>query len=857
MPLAAAAATTSGPLFSMVLIAPTSNPTRRQWAAIITQSLDALNIGASLVYINFDQLSNDLLNCPAGCPPPTYANGGFDAGFIGWGGGTPLPDFGTGNVVNYLNNGPSSVPPLGYNYMFFDNATYNSLANQYDQTFSQAARIPILQQMVSIVAQQRPAMVLFYPVNVYVWASDLQSWGSSNAIDAGSATGDYSHWAISGGGTTLNIGETGDIFAVNSIPTAAQASTYNSYLGGGAGADGSQIQACGQCIDPRTTTYYNNTVTSITSSSDHLSWTVTERPHVFSDGVAVTANDYIYGAMVGEISSVGYVGEGSFQTLMGLNTQYTFSNGTTDYVANGTYYHNAAPPGFTHDSTFQAFNNMTWKFTMPKPYVFADPVITSQSAVPMHVYDNYAFNTWATGPLAGFTGSSGGLSTSPFTYHYSTAVYGGNGTGESWGPVGDGPYVYHGYDPVAQVGTLVRNNLYWNASALQAVGWDKVQTVHVVYINSKDAAIAALSSGQVNFLDTNYQFDAADVTSLQAGGFTVVKVNDPSNGWQEMGLNMNNPYFGTGAQTPLGQLNPSEAAFAARMVREAISYAIPRQYIVDELLGGLGVPGITQITSAFAYAYPAGITVDPYDQTMAKSFLAAAGYQTGVPPPSIGTGGATVTIGSVPVPGFLLGNSFTLTGNFKVDPVLGAQSGGFAVTLQQSSDGGTTWTPVALGSTNAGGYFTMDYQPAASGNFEYRVFFTGLPETTVQTTGLASASSVESLVPPLATLKPLNVTDIQYSVPVSYNIGSLSDLMSAMTSAVNTGLSKLSNSTASSLNGVTTQMGTLNTNVNGLTSQINTLNSNLSTTTDIAYVAIAVAIILGIAAITISRRKPA
>ena len=842
----------------MTLIAPTSNPVRRQWASIITQSLVSINIGANLVFINFDELLADFFNCPAGCPPPTYANGGWDAGFVGFGGGTPLPDFGTQNVIEYRNSGPGDVPPIGSNYYFFDNATYNQLANQYGQTFSQSARVPILQQMVSIVAQQKPTMVLFYPENVYAWGSNLQSWGSSNTVDSETANSDYAHWKITGG-DTLNIGETGDIGAINAIPTAAQNSYYAAFLGSGGGADGSQIQICGQCIDPRTTTYYNNTVTSITSSADHLTWHVTERPHVFSDGVAVSANDYVYGVMVGLISAVGYVGLGSTQSILGLNTQYTFSNGTVDYVQNGTYYHGAAnkPSGFTADTSFQAFSNMTWSFHMSKPYIFTDPVVTATGAVPLHVYDNYAFSTWATGVLSGFTGSSGGLSTSPYTYHYSTSVYGGNGTGEAWGPVGDGPYIYHGYDPVALVGTMVRNPLYWNASALQSVGWDKVQTVHVVYINGKDAAIAALQTGQVNFLDSNYQFNAADVSSMQANGDTVVKVNDPANGWQEMGLNLNNPVFGTGAATPLGQSTPSQAAFAARMVRTAISYAIPRSYIVSQLLQGLGAIGITQVSPSFGYAYPAGVTADPYDLTMAKSFLAAAGYQTGVLPPSLTSGSKPVTIGNIKVPGFLLGNTLTLAGTFHVDPVLGQKSGGFAVTLEQSSNGGANWTAVALGATTTAGSFTFNYQPAQAGNYSYRVFFTGVPETFIQSGGFTDPASVDAQVPPLNTAAPANVTATQVTQPVGYNIGTLSDLISAMTGAVNTGLANLQTNMQTSISGVSGQVGTMNTNLNSLTSQVNTLNSNLSTTTDIAYVAIAVAIILGIAAIALSRRKPA
>ncbi len=839
----------------MTLLAPTSNPTRRQWASIITSSLTAVNIGASLVFVNFDVLLADLFNCPNGCPPPTYANGGWDAGFIGFGGGTPLPDFGTQNVIVYRDIGPGDVPPIGQNFYFFDNSTYNDLALSYSTTFTQAGRIPILQHMVQIIAQQRPTMVLFYPTSVYAWTSDLSNW-NGQAITSATANSDYSHWSDSKGGTVLNIGETGDIGAINVLPTGAQNSYYSAYMF-------YPVQACGECLDPRTLAYYDGTVQSVTSSADHLTWYIQEKPHTFSDGVPVTANDYVYGIMAGQVSQVGWVGEGSNQGLLGLNSQYTFTNGTTDYTVNGTYYHNAAPTGFVADSTFTAFTNMTWKMTMPAAYVFTDPILTGSSALPMHLYDQYAFSTWSTGDLVGFTGSSGGLSTGTFSYTYDKTIYGGNGSGKSYGPIGDGAYIYHGYDPVGLVGTMVRNDNYWNASAMQAVGWDKIQTVHVTYINGKDAAIAGLSTGSVNFLDSNYQFNAADVASMQSSGFTVVKVNDPSNGWQEMGLNLANPVFGTGTATPLGQQNPSQAAFAARMVRQAISYLIPRDYIVSQLLQGLASPGITQVAPSFTYAYT-GVTGDPYDPTLAKSYLAAAGYSTGVPPPSSsGIPNITpVTISGVTVPSFILGNSFTLTGNFAVDPVLGASSGGYAITLQQSTDNGATWTSVALGETNTGGTYTLTYAPTAAGSYQYRVFFTGLPENLVRGDGLGTAASVEALVPPLATTRPLNVTDIQYTSASSLTVGSLSDLVSAMITSINHGFSQLANSTQASITALSASAATKNdlsaatSQIASLTTQVSNLNNNLNTVTYVAYASIAVAIILGLTAIFLSRRKP-
>ena len=90
------AATASGQTyFSFTLIAPTSNPVRRQWSSIIASSFESANIGVNLIFTSFGTLINRAFGS---APGPNYNDGGFDALFIGFGGGTPLPDFGTNNV---------------------------------------------------------------------------------------------------------------------------------------------------------------------------------------------------------------------------------------------------------------------------------------------------------------------------------------------------------------------------------------------------------------------------------------------------------------------------------------------------------------------------------------------------------------------------------------------------------------------------------------------------------------------------------------------------------------------------------------------------------------------------------------
>ena len=893
----------SSPYFSMTLIAPTSNPQRRQWAAIIQNSYESANIDAKLIYVSFSQMLGVLLGCANGCPAKTFAQGGWDAAFVGNGGGTSLPDLGTQNVAFYRNEGPGDVPPNGQNYYFFKNATFNSLADDYNTNFNVNARLADAQKMVAIAAQERPGIIIEYPVSIYAFAPGLKAWGvnstgtgpSANAPITSSAEGiDYAHWAT-GSTTAINVAVTGNIDNVNQLPTAAQNSIYDRYIWGSIDDPLEQVDARAVGV------YFNGIANSITSSADHKTWTVTFKAHNFQDGVPVTADDYVFSMMAQLRLDVGWVGGGTLQGLLGTNgaafAEFHFSNGTTRYVGNGTY-SMTKPVNWTPTSVWTSVNPTTFTFTMPAAYILTDPLITAFGALPMHVYEKVPASTWATSFLSGFTGSSGGLSTSHVTITYDKAKYGGNGS-YAWvyGAMGDGPYMYRGYDAVSQTATLEKWSGYWNATGLQSMGQFTASTIHVQSILAKDAAIAAFGNKQVNFLDTNYTFNPQDIAALQALKAVVVRVADPANGWQEMPLNDNAPVWGTGAGTPAGSAAGATAAAqaaAARNVRKALSYLVPRQQIIDNLLGGLGVAGITQYypTQGVLKAGDIynGITSDPYNPTLAASYLAAAGYNTGVAPPTVTvTVGSpptvtvpTTTVGSGPVPSitascsqvtpptattttvsvptFLIGNTLTWSGDFPVTVAKGVAANGFAVTLQQSTDSGATWTPVLLGSTTTGGYYSLSYSPSVTGPVSYRVFFTGLPMSFLDSLGPGAPSLPEAYVPPLAPSSGLpvsNSTATQYSSVSSYNVGTLADLVSAITSSigtavsnsaaisnanVNNGLCTLEQTLAVSINGALSGLATQDTNnanslktsINGLGNSTNTALAKLSNNTNTA-----------------------
>ena len=103
-----------------------------------------------------------------------------------------------------------------------------------------------------------------------------------------------------------------------------------------------------------------------------------------------------------------------------------------------------------------------------------------------------------------------------------------------------------------------------------------------------------------------------------------------------MGVNMKHPVIGTGTDTPYAQQYPGNAtaaANAARWIRQAISYATPRDQIITNLLNGAGVAAITtpvvgnyKTGAALTQGFNTALQPYPYNLTKAGQLLQSAGY---------------------------------------------------------------------------------------------------------------------------------------------------------------------------------------------------------------------------------------
>jgi len=673
-------------LFSVTLIAPTGgNSVRRQYASIITSNMISVGIDAKLFYVNFDQLVNRMFALTAS-PGSSFNNGGYDIGFIGWGYTAFVPDF----RANF-DGRPAYAPPSGNNYAYYNSPTVNGIFDKLYSTTDTATQVQLTHQFQEQVFNDAPYNYVFEAVDPVPRASKFSAWGNSTQYSEVTFP-DVQHWS---GGNSLTMAEAANIFPGNNLNPAVTASSNSFYA---LYVYGNIMGGSLQEADPRCSCYIPGTATNITSSPDGTTWTVNIRPGVmFQDGVEATADDFVF-------TQYALTNPGTASTGLGSNVQYLGSKVSFKFL-NGTVRvdDNTGPGVPTTYGWWNATSRYQFQFHLPAVYAFTPDTYAAFSPFPMHIMEKFPFSTWDSSP---FSTASG-----PYTYTWNTAQYGGSGSYTATGPVGAGAYELQSYDFTNNIATLTKFPGYWNATGLQSLGQFTVNTYKVQWISSKDAAIAALKNGQVDLLDYNYGL-AKDKATLQAiPNVNVITATEL--GWQEMGFNMNNPVFGTGTATPAGQSNPSNAAGAARDIRKAISHMIPRDLIVSSLLNGAGYPLASFLGPGWGVWYDPTLTPDTYDLNAAASLLQQAGYTVSVTPPAPIAEAGSPMLGS---------GSVTISGTGPAANML--------VMVQQSTDGGNTWTDFApVLTTNSSTYQTAAPAPSAFGTVWYRANFTGIVPT--------------------------------------------------------------------------------------------------------------------------------
>lgn len=559
-------------LFSFTLTTPATNPSRQEWSEVIQNNLKAVGINAERVILDWGTIYDRSLDPAPEVAGKIYADGGFDSLFVGYAVGVD-PDV-------YPIYHSSQVPP-GQNYYFWDNEENDRLCTLIKETVDETERLEYVKEWQKLAHDELPGLTLLYTEEVVAY-NPVALMGEPFEVLHYPIWPAVERWDLAPGTaqTTITLAQTGPCPEEGLNPLVT--TSYYDLT-----ANGAVYDSLTKTKDLTTLEIEPGLASSWSVADDDKTWTVNLQQGVkWHDGVEFTATD----------------------------VKFTYESAMADDLASNTGAFIKAIMGSADN--IEIVNDYQLIFRLPEPYAFFESSIMAEGygwMIPEHVLGDVPYDEWRS-----------------HTFNTGEGSYDVNGY-TAYGPIGTGPYWYMAYDPITFTNFMGKFADYWNADVLEAAGLFEIEEYRVQFIEGSDAAIASLKSGNVDVLDSQYHLE----TSLAS-------IEDPWGAWvryeafgvQELGFNMNHPIFGTGVDTPLGQEDPTKAAEAARYIRQAISYLIPRQSIIDTILDGFGTPGVTTTITTLTAGFDESIEYRAYNVEMAKSLLAAAGYDTGVAPPA-------------------------------------------------------------------------------------------------------------------------------------------------------------------------------------------------------------------------------
>lgn len=169
--------------------------------------------------------------------------------------------------------------------------------------------------------------------------------------------------------------------------------------------------------------------------------------------------------------------------------------------------------------------------------------------------------------------------------------------------IGSGPFTWKEYQPAQRI-TLAANREYW-------MGAPKIDAVTFQTYPDADALVAALQGGEVDLIT---EVPAHWITDLRSDA-NVQVVSGPQVRLNHLLFNVSNETQSTG-----------HAALKDPQVRLAIAHAIDKQQLIDLVLLGHGMPGLSIIPPALHQWFSQGIQDVMFDLDEARQILESAGY---------------------------------------------------------------------------------------------------------------------------------------------------------------------------------------------------------------------------------------
>jgi len=186
----------------------------------------------------------------------------------------------------------------------------------------------------------------------------------------------------------------------------------------------------------------------------------------------------------------------------------------------------------------------------------------------------------------------------------------------------NGPYRIKAYYPAERV-IFERNPYYWQQDN-QGKQQPYIQELIWQVVESSDTQVLQFRSGGLDLISVAPDFFALLKREEERGNFTIYN-GGPALGTNFLAFNLNQ---GRRNGNPL--VDPVRSRwFNTLEFRQAVSYAINRQAMINNIFQGLGQAQTSPISVQSPYYAPpeAGIPTYEYDLERAKSLLAQAGFQ--------------------------------------------------------------------------------------------------------------------------------------------------------------------------------------------------------------------------------------
>lgn len=174
-------------------------------------------------------------------------------------------------------------------------------------------------------------------------------------------------------------------------------------------------------------------------------------------------------------------------------------------------------------------------------------------------------------------------------------------------PVASGPFRITSWSDQEQ--TSVRFDQSWRPA--------KIKNMRILNVPEAATRVAALETGEI---DIAYNLGPDDAPRVRAAGHQVMV--EPSPFVASMGL------FTVDFADKWGDSPSGKPPFADKRVRQAANYALNKEAMVDQLLGGMAQPA-SQPAVPTTFGYNPDLKPYPYDPEKAKQLLAEAGYPNG------------------------------------------------------------------------------------------------------------------------------------------------------------------------------------------------------------------------------------